>query len=62
MADVNTFIQRVAKMRDLQKEYFRTRSLTSWQKAKQIEVVVDRDLKSFSDIAPQSPTEQEIAF
>lgn len=62
MPDVNTFIQRVAKMRDLQKEYFRTRSLTSLQKAKQMEVVVDRDLKSFSDLAPQSPTEQEIAF
>lgn len=62
MPDVNTFIQRVAKMRDLQKEYFRTRSLTSLQKAKQMEVVVDRDLKGFIDLAPQSPTEQEIAF
>lgn len=62
MADVNTFIQRVAKMRELQKEYFRTRSITSLQKAKQMEVVVDRDLKGFTDIAPQSPTEQEIAF
>lgn len=62
MPDINTFIQRVSKMRELQKEYFRTRSLTSLQKAKQIEVVVDRDLKGFSDLAPQSPTEQEIAF
>lgn len=62
MADINTFIQRVSKMRELQKEYFRTRSLTSLQRAKQMEVVVDRDLKGFSDIAPQSPTEQEIAF
>lgn len=62
MADINTFIQRVAKMRDLQKEYFRTKSMISLQKAKQMEVVVDRDLKSFSDLAPQSPTEQEIAF
>lgn len=62
MADINTFIQRVAKMRELQKEYFRTRSLTSLQKAKQMEVVVDRDLKGFTDLAPQSPTEQEIAF
>lgn len=62
MPDVNTFIQRVSKMRELQKEYFRTKSLTSLQRAKQMEVVVDRDLKGFTDIAPQSPTEQEIAF
>lgn len=62
MPDVNTFIQRVAKMRELQREYFRTKSLTSLQRAKQMEVVVDRDLKGFSDLAPQSPTEQEIAF
>lgn len=62
MPDFNTFIQRVAKMRELQKEYFRTKSLTSLQRAKQMEVVVDRDLKGFSDVAPQSPTEQEIAF
>lgn len=62
MTQIDIFIQRVAKIRELQKEYFRTRSLTSLQKAKQIEVVVDRDLKGFSDIAPQSPTEQEIAF
>ena len=51
MADVNTFIQRVAKMRELQKEYFRTKSMIALQKAKQMEVVVDRDLKSFSDLA-----------
>lgn len=62
MTDVNTFIQRVSKMRELQKEHFRTRSMMSLQKAKQMEVVVDRDLKGFSDIVPQSPTEQEIAF
>jgi hypothetical protein len=62
MTTEQLFIQRVAKMRELQKEYFRTRSMTSLQKAKQMEVIVDRDLKSFSDLAPQSPTEQEIAF
>lgn len=62
MTTEQLFIQRVAKMRELQKEYFRTRSMTSLQKAKQMEVVVDRDLKGFSEIAPQSPTEQEIAF
>lgn len=62
MTTEQLFIQRVARMRELQKEYFRTRSMTSLQKAKQMEVVVDRDLKGFSDIAPQSPTEQEIDF
>lgn len=62
MPDVNQFIQRVIKMRELQKEYFKTKSLTSLQKAKQMEVVVDRDLKGFSYLAPQSPTEQEISF
>lgn len=62
MTTEQLFIQRVARMRELQKEYFRTRSMTSLQKAKQMEVVVDRDLKGFSDLAPQSPTEQEIAF
>lgn len=62
MTTEQLFIQRVAKMRELQKEYFRTRSMTSLQKAKQMEVIVDRDLKGFTDLAPQSPTEQEIAF
>lgn len=62
MTTEQLFIQRVARMRELQKEYFRTRSMTSLQKAKQMEVIVDRDLKGFTDLAPQSPTEQEIAF
>ena len=62
MTTEQLFIQRVARMRELQKEYFRTKSMISLQKAKQMEIVVDRDLKSFSDLAPQSPTEQEIAF
>lgn len=58
MADVNTFIQRVAKMRELQKEYFRTKSMRSLQKAKQMEVVVDRDLKTLTPKLPNQPQEQ----
>lgn len=62
MTDMLTFVSRVAKMREHQKEYFRTKSLLALQKSKRLELLVDRDLKDLNAVTDNDPQQTEIEF
>lgn len=62
MTDMLTFVSRVAKMREAQKDYFRTKSMIALQKSKRLELLVDRDLKDLHAVTENDPQQTEIAF
>lgn len=54
--DARTFFDEVAKMRQLQKEYFRTRSSLTLQASKKQEKLIDDEIKrAQTALAPKQP-------
>lgn len=54
-----TFFEKVALMREAQKEYFRTRSHDALRKSKALEAEIDTEIKRVRDLGynqPQQPS------
>lgn len=47
--EMNDFIKKVAEMRKLQKDYFRTRDSYVLKKAKEAEAAIDAEIKLIND-------------
>lgn len=61
MLDQNTlFIRRVAKMRQRQKELFRTRSTSSLRESKELERLVDDMLEKLLPLIDTEPQQTEL--
>ena len=45
------------RMREAQREYFRTRSKSALDRAKQLETMVDHELAQVEDLLKQEPTQ-----
>ena len=54
------FFDLVAMMRDAQNKYFRTRSKTALDEARNLERRVDDEIKRVQAIAPPAPTEGDL--
>lgn len=50
------FFDLVSKMRDAQKQYFRTRSQSLLNQSKELERAVDAEIKRVNDIINRQPT------
>lgn len=59
--EYNAFVLLVAEMRDAQKAYFRTRSKEYLNRSKNLERVVDENVRLLR-MVKQMPTEQELPF
>lgn len=58
-----TFFEKVAIMRDTQKEYFRTRSQEVLRKSKSLETEIDREIervRSMGYTSPQPPEQPNL--
>ena len=62
--DKRVFFEKVALMRDAQKEYFRTRSQYALRKSKALEAEIDREIERVRDLGYSQlrPTKQPSLF
>ena len=58
--DSREFFNKVALMRQLQQEYFRTRSRSVFTNCKNVERVIDAEIKRVSAIMERRQKEQEL--
>lgn len=54
------FFNIVAQMRDAQNKYFRTRSKTALDEARNLERLIDAEIKRVQAVKPAPPTEGDI--
>lgn len=61
--DARTFFEKVALMREAQKEYFRTRSNGALRKSKALEADIDREIervRAMGHAAPAQPKQPDL--
>lgn len=60
MTQIDQFIQHVAKMREAQKGYFKTRSKYDLSASMRLEKLVDKELEELAHRLPNTPKQTEL--
>lgn len=62
MTEIDEFIMHVAKMRDAQKNYFKSRGKYNLSASIRLEKIVDKELEVLTQRLPNTPKQTEIHF
>lgn len=62
MTEIDEFILHVAKMREAQKSYFKSRSKYNLSASMRLEKIVDKELEVLTPRLPNTPKQTEIHF